>query len=92
MAAVAEGFVLGMFASAPGHGFGGGDFGFDGREVRAFVGAVAKRLGSGFPARTPPVNAGFGFLHEGTFLEDIWIAHGHYCNQARRPWQSKSHP
>jgi len=44
MAAVAEGFVLGMFAGAPGHGFGGGQVHFDRRKFGALMGPVAERL------------------------------------------------
>jgi hypothetical protein len=46
MAAVAEGFVLRMFAGAPSHGFGGGKFHFYRRKFGALMRPVAKRLGS----------------------------------------------
>jgi hypothetical protein len=44
MAAVAEGFVLGMFAGAPSHGFGGGEIYFYRREFGALMRPVAERL------------------------------------------------
>ena len=92
MAAVAKRFVLGMFAAAPSHGLGGGDIRFDRREFSALVGAVAKRLGSGSAAGAPPISASFDFLHDGTFLENSWIAHALSFNPARHHWQTKSHP
>ena len=46
MAAVAEGFVLGVFTGAPSHGFGGGKIHFYRRKFGALMGPVAERLGS----------------------------------------------
>ena len=65
MAAVAERRVLRVFATAPRHGFGLGDFRFQRREARALVRAVAKRLALGPAARAPEVSAGFNFLDDG---------------------------
>jgi hypothetical protein len=75
MAAVAKRFVLGMFATAPRNGSGFLDFRFDRGEVRAFVGAVAKRLRFRLPASTPEVSARFNFLDERRFLSNDWFTH-----------------
>jgi hypothetical protein len=75
MSAVAERFVIGMFAGAPSHGLGLGQIHFDRRKIRAFMGTVAERLGRRFTACAPPICAGLNFLHNGTFLENNWIAH-----------------
>jgi hypothetical protein len=47
MAAVAEGAILGMFAPAPGDGFGFGQLHFYRGEGGAFMRAIAKRLALG---------------------------------------------
>lgn len=60
MAAVAEGLVFGMFATAPGDGFGGVDVRLDGAEVGAFVGTVTKRLSGGPATGAPPIGARLG--------------------------------
>lgn len=73
---VAEGRSFGMFALAPGHGFGLVNLNFQGRELSSFVGTVAKRLRLGFPASAPPIGSFFGLLNGGGFLSDDWNFHG----------------
>jgi hexulose-6-phosphate isomerase len=90
MTSVAERLVLGVFASAPSHVFGIGDFRFDGHKFCARVRPIAEGLGRRPPASTPPIDARFGFLHDGTFLENIWIAHALGCNPACGFSQNKS--
>jgi hypothetical protein len=75
VAAVAEGHVFGMFAPAPGYCFFGVDFCLEGHEFGSVVGAVAKGLGGGAAATTPPVGSGFGWLNDRTFLGYFWILH-----------------
>jgi hypothetical protein len=75
VAAVAEGFVFGMFAAAPGDDFGGVNFGLDGGKFGAFVGAVAEGLGGRLAARAPKISAGDHFLDERNFLGNDWITH-----------------
>ena len=89
MTAIAERFVLGMFAAAPGHGLGGGNIRFDRREFSAFMGAVAKRLGSGPAAGAPPIGASFSLLHHGAFLENSWIAHALFVARREAPGKPK---
>jgi hypothetical protein len=75
MAAVAEGFVLGMSASAPRHGFSRGQINFYGREFCAGVRAITEGLAAGSTARAPKVGAGLLFLHNGTLLKNDGFAH-----------------
>lgn len=60
MAAVAEGLVFGVFATAPGDGFGSVDLGLDGGEVGAFVGSVTEGLSGGPATGAPPIGAWLG--------------------------------
>lgn len=78
VAAVAEGFADGMFATAPGDGSFLFDFGFERREARAFVRAVAEGLRFGASAGAPEIDSWFHGLDDGGFLEDNWFAHGTY--------------
>ena len=73
--AVAEGLGGGMFAGAPGDGFGFGDFDLLRHEAGATVGAVAKGLALGPAAGAPEVGAGRNFLDDRAFLEDDGVAH-----------------
>lgn len=86
VAAVAEGFVFGMFAGAPRHRFFGVDLRLDGGEFGAFVRAVAKRLGGGAPASAPPICSRLGGLNNRAFLEYDWFAHNFiFCYGLARP-------
>lgn len=64
-----------MFALAPGHRLGLGNLNLQGRELRLFVGTVAKRLRLGSSASAPVIGAFFGFLNGGAFLSDDWNLH-----------------
>lgn len=75
MGTVAEGHGFGMFASAPRDRSGFLNFCLQGTKAGAFMGTVTKRLAFGSPAGTPPINAGFDLLDDGTFLKDNWIVH-----------------
>jgi hypothetical protein len=78
-----------MLAGAPSHGFCNRNIRFDRRKLSACVGAVAKWLSSGLPAGTPPIGASFGFLHDGKFLENSWIAHGLFVAGREAPGKPK---
>jgi len=62
--AVAESYAPGMFAAAPRHGLGLGNFHFVRRKAGALVRTVAERLALGKSADTPPIRARFNPLHE----------------------------
>jgi hypothetical protein len=64
-----------MFAPAPSHGFCLRDFHLLWRKAGSFVRSIAKRLGLGPTAGTPPVGAGFGFQNERRLLRNDGFAH-----------------
>ena len=88
MAAVAERFVGGMFAGAPGNSLRGRDFRVDWCELGALVGTIAKGLGSRPPAGTPPILTRLDILHNGTLLENDWIAHAPAYNREHSSQQA----
>lgn len=75
MRTVAERHRLGVFTSAPRDRSGFLNLCLQGTKAGAFMGTVTKRLALGSTAGTPPVNAWFDLLDDGTFLKDNWIVH-----------------
>jgi hypothetical protein len=64
-----------MFARAPGHRFGRGDFHLLRAETGPFVRSIAKRLALRPAAGAPPILTWFDFLNDGRFLGNDWFAH-----------------
>ena len=78
MRAVAERLVRGMFAAAPRHGFGFGDFDLQRAQAESLMRAIAERLAFRVSARAPPISAWLDFLDEGGFLGNDRFAHKAY--------------
>src|SRR5690242_12495599 len=64
-----------MFAGAPSHRFGRGDFHLLRSEAGPFVRPVAKRLALRPAAGAPPILAWFDLLNDGRFLGNNWFTH-----------------
>lgn len=72
---VAEGLVGRVFARAPRHRLGLGDFHLLRHKAGAAVRAVAKRLALRPPACAPEIGARLDFLHDRSLLENHGFAH-----------------
>lgn len=73
MGPVAQRGIGGLFAQAPPYGLFFGHFEFHGLQSSALVGAVAKRLLGGPPARTPPMRSRFNFKRQRLPITNQWF-------------------
>ena len=85
MCSVAERWRFGVFALAPGQGFGFANFHFERSEFRDFVGTIAKRLRFRSPTRAPPIRSDLRFLNRWELLSNDWYFHKMF-------WRSLIHP
>jgi hypothetical protein len=76
VAAVAEGAVLGMLATAPSDGLGYGQVHLQRGEGRALVRAIAKRLAVRLATTAPVITAGGGGLNVRSPGGNLGFTHG----------------